>query len=374
MGGVICPGIGISADALFQKTARLPRVAIRKPARVIGSTTVGSLQSGLYYGYLGLVDGILERLLEEMGGRTTVVATGGLAALIGKGSKYIKHVDDLLTLDGLRLIWERNAEAKSGRERRSPRKIPPPRRRPAASRAPAEPSWKTTSTISPKSKSSFNGAGAASCCFRLWTGHLIETWKDAGIPLEAVLRGIDGAFERYEKRPTPRKVNSLAYCAQEVLAAAEEMKEAAVGAVEQRPAQSQAGRLSGGGHRGFSAAQRRPAAHRKAAGAARNFRDRRRREPRPARCVSWLRRWKSPRRGWKTWNGGLRCWKRNCSRCCWRPRRDDEIVAVRAEADRELSPYRRKMPAAQIDQLQKQYLHKRLLEKYGLPRLSLFYM
>ena len=78
-GGVISPGIGISADALFEKTARLPRVDIRKPARVIGSTTVGSLQSGLYYGYLGLVDGILERLLEEMGKDTTVVATGGLA-------------------------------------------------------------------------------------------------------------------------------------------------------------------------------------------------------------------------------------------------------------------------------------------------------
>ena len=113
-GGVISPGIGISADALFEKTARLPRVAIRKPARVIGSTTVGSLQSGLYYGYLGLVDGILQRLLEEMGEGTTVVATGGLASLIGKGSKYIKHVDDLLTLDGLRLIWERNTEAKPG--------------------------------------------------------------------------------------------------------------------------------------------------------------------------------------------------------------------------------------------------------------------
>ncbi|MGA9797937.1 MAG: type III pantothenate kinase [Terriglobales bacterium] len=112
-GGVICPGIGISADALFEKTARLPRVSIRKPSRVIGSTTVGSLQSGLYYGYLGLVDGILERLLGEMGQETAVVATGGLAALIGKGSKYIKHVDDLLTLDGLRLIWERNTEAKS---------------------------------------------------------------------------------------------------------------------------------------------------------------------------------------------------------------------------------------------------------------------
>lgn len=108
LGGVISPGIGISADALFERTARLPRVDIRKPARVIGSTTVGSLQSGLYYGYLGLVDGILSRLLQELGSETTVIATGGLASLIGTGSKYIKHVDDLLTLDGLRIIWDRN--------------------------------------------------------------------------------------------------------------------------------------------------------------------------------------------------------------------------------------------------------------------------
>jgi type III pantothenate kinase len=129
-GGVISPGVGISADALFEKTARLPRVDIRKPDRVIGSTTVSSLQSGLYYGYLGLVDGILERLLEEMGKSTTVVATGGLAGLIGTGSKYIKHVDDLLTLDGLRIIWERNVAAKSGRETPSFNSSP-------ASRAPA---------------------------------------------------------------------------------------------------------------------------------------------------------------------------------------------------------------------------------------------
>jgi len=125
-GGVICPGIGISADALFEKTARLPRVDIRKPARVVGTNTVGSLQSGLYYGYLGLVDGILERLIEEMGKEATVVATGGLAALIGTGSKYIKHVDDLLTLDGLRLIWERNTAAKAGRENAAHAPAPAP--------------------------------------------------------------------------------------------------------------------------------------------------------------------------------------------------------------------------------------------------------
>ncbi len=121
LGGVIAPGIGISAEALFSRTARLPRVDIRKPAKVVGTDTVSCLQSGLYYGYLGLVDGILERLLAELGPQTPVVATGGHASLIAQGSRFIRHVEEQLTLQGLRIIWERNA---SSRGRAASSKVP----------------------------------------------------------------------------------------------------------------------------------------------------------------------------------------------------------------------------------------------------------
>jgi len=107
LGGVITPGISISSEALFQRAARLPPVEIKRPATVIGSSTVGSMQSGLYYGFVGLVDGILRRMLDELGASTRVIATGGLASLIATGSELIDTVDHTLTLEGLRLIYER---------------------------------------------------------------------------------------------------------------------------------------------------------------------------------------------------------------------------------------------------------------------------
>jgi type III pantothenate kinase len=107
-GGVIVPGIAVSAEALFEKAARLWRVEIRRPDRVIGKTTAASVQSGLYFGYLSLVDGVVDRIAKELGAKPRVIATGGLAELFGAGSERIEEVDPLLTLTGLRLIHERN--------------------------------------------------------------------------------------------------------------------------------------------------------------------------------------------------------------------------------------------------------------------------
>jgi type III pantothenate kinase len=111
LGGIICPGIGISIEGLFSKTARLPLVDFRAPERLIGTNTVGSMQSGLYYGAIGMIDGILERLIKTLGPDTKMIATGGQAELIVQGSKYLKSVDADLTLVGLQHIWARNAVA-----------------------------------------------------------------------------------------------------------------------------------------------------------------------------------------------------------------------------------------------------------------------
>ncbi len=208
---------------------------------------------------------------------------------------------------------------------------------------------------------------------------LMETWKDAGIPLQAVLRGIDVTFEHYERRPSKtRKVNGLGFCSQEVLAAAEDMKEAAVGTAAGEPALGakpragqgfepevvapflrrnadllEAAKLPQGG--GVSA---RPVAL-DAAKTLRHLAEEI--EAKPAARLEDLER-------------RLTVLEEKLFAVLLASTPDEEIVTVRAEADRDLVPYRRKMSAAQIEQLHKQYVHKRLLEKYHLPRLSLFYL
>lgn len=201
---------------------------------------------------------------------------------------------------------------------------------------------------------------------------LIETWKDAGIPLKAVLQGIDGAFDHYDNRPSKtRKVNSLAYCSQQVLAAADDMKEAAVGAARDIP--------PGNAPRGFEPAEIARFLTRNAAqieSASLNVSP----APRPlaTETAQTLRKLavdaesKLPRL--EDMERHLTVLEEKLFAVLLATTPDDEIVRVRAEAERELAPYRRKMPAAQIDQLLKQFVQKRLLEKYSLPRLSLFYL
>ena len=108
LGGAICPGVQISADALFQRAARLPRIDVRKPARIVGRTTVSAMESGLFYGHVGMVEGLVRRMNDELGGNAICIATGGLADVIAPETSLIAHVDVDLTLHGLRLVWERN--------------------------------------------------------------------------------------------------------------------------------------------------------------------------------------------------------------------------------------------------------------------------
>ncbi len=221
---------------------------------------------------------------------------------------------------------------------------------------------------------------------------LIEVWKDAGIPLEAALRGIDAAFDRYDQRSSKsKKVNSLAYCAQEVLSAAEDIKEAAVGVAKKNG--SEATGNPSAPHRGFEPrdiaaylhgnAEKLERVHLPqrsgvspqlvALEIARSLRELEQQIQRAGRAggtetpsESRLRLEDLERR--------LTIMEEKLFAALLAATPDEDVVTVRAQADRELVPYRGKMTAPQIDQLQKQYIHKRLLEKHGIPRLSLFYM
>jgi hypothetical protein len=207
---------------------------------------------------------------------------------------------------------------------------------------------------------------------------LMETWKNAGIPLEAVLRGIDLTFEHYERRPSKtRKVNGLGFCSQEVLAAAEAMKEAAIGVAADSSAAVKSSAEQGFEPEAIAAFLRHNADLLEAA-----------KLPQSggismqtvaSDSAATLRKLAHEAESKKTsrledLERHLTVIEEKLFAVLLAATPDEEIVTVRAQAERELAPYRRKMAAAQLEQLQKQYVHKRLLEKYGLPRLSLFYM
>jgi hypothetical protein len=196
---------------------------------------------------------------------------------------------------------------------------------------------------------------------------LIEAWKEAGIPLEAVLRGIDGAFDKYDRRPTKsRKVNSLAYCTQEILAAAEDMKEAAIGTTrEDKPnatlEQSELAAYLERNAEAFDKATVPDAATVLVLENAKVLRD----------LATGIRQTPSNAEDLER---RMTVMEEKLFAVLLSSTPDDDLIAIRSQADRELAPYRSKMSAPQIDQLMKQYTNKRLLERYKLPRLSLFYM
>lgn len=203
---------------------------------------------------------------------------------------------------------------------------------------------------------------------------LMESWKEAGIPLEAVLRGIDATFDRYDARSAKsRKVNSLAYCTQEVLAAAEEMKQASEGALSSSavpkdtgfsPAQIAEYLNANAARLHDSAVAATMGSHaagvmREAAQALRDL------------AAGLISTTKAPLEDVER---RLTVMEEKIIAALLASTPDDALLAVRAEVDRDVAPYRRNMPSAQVEQLHKQYVHKRLLERYHVPRLSLFYM
>jgi hypothetical protein len=198
---------------------------------------------------------------------------------------------------------------------------------------------------------------------------LMTTWKDAGIPLEAVLRGIDDAFDKYDRRPSKtQKINGLAYCAQAVLTAAEEMKEAAVGTPQEKPGtglgmeRDEIARFFTGNAQRLRQVQSAPAVLLVAEECAVTLTD-------LASALSTANK-----TGLEDLERRLTVMEERLLAALTMTAQENELFTLRTEADREIAPYRSKMPGVQIEQLQKQFIHKRLFEKNKIPRLSLFYL
>ena len=230
LGGIICPGPTLSAEALFQRAAKLPRIDVKKPPRVIGTNTIGAMQSGLFWGYVDMVEGLLRRMKAELGGAATVLATGGLASVVAPESTLIEHVDQDLTLHGIAAGLGTPGH-----------RLPPIRHR------------LNTDVIDVES---YCRDLEAYLCQKN-DGHLIritgpaferiEGWAQQGIPLKVAEAGIDRYFERYYRKGARRRPVQIVFCEADVLDAFDDWRRAVGLVAGHRGCGGRAGRRGAGG-------------------------------------------------------------------------------------------------------------------------------